>query len=170
MLIFKIQCWNTLYSSYLELCIIYMFTLSTETDGLNKLTQIRHCRMGHLVRAYTVCYSSSNILDKSTGKKNKCERNCFILKDVKFTENFYPLMLKSKIEYFYPLNRNFNVDFQNSMLKYPLLLLSRALYNLHVYPKYWNRWPEQTDPDQTLQNGASSQGLYCLLLIQQHFG
>ena len=30
-------------------------------------------------------------------------------------------------------------------------------------------WPEQTDPDQTLQNVATEQGLHCLPLIQQHF-
>ena len=45
-----------------------VLTLSIgEQTGLCK--QIRQRRTRHLIRAYTVCYSSSNILDTSTGKK-----------------------------------------------------------------------------------------------------
>ena len=51
-------------------------------------------------------------------QKNHCERNCFILKDVKFTEIFYSTKfdfsaeIQNFFEYFYLLNLNFNADFQ----------------------------------------------------------
>ena len=38
----------------------------------------------------------------------------------------------------------------------------------HNNPEYWDRqtWANSVDPDQTLQNATSDQGLHCLSLIQ----
>ena len=41
----------------------------------------------------------------------------------------------------------------------------------HNDPKYWDTHAQanSVDPDQTLQNAASDQGLHCLPLIQHYF-
>ena len=50
----------------------------------------------------------------------------------------------------------------------PTILVKKAYHN---YSKYWGRqaYSISVDPDQTLQNAASDQGLQCLPFIQQYF-
>ena len=79
--------------------------------------------------------SLSDLVYCSCSQQIQCEGNCFILKDVKFTEKLYPLNLISMLvqnssEYFYPLSSNFNADFQKFSAEIPFTpsyLVSRAL-------------------------------------------
>ena len=50
-------------------------------------------------------------------------------------------------------------------------MLKKCKYMYHNNFKYWDRYTfaSSVDPDQTLQNAASDQGLHCLPFKQQYF-